>query len=260
MRKIMVLQHVGHEPLGTLDPTLKSAGFRIRYINFARQPDIQPDIEGYNGLIVLGGPMGVYEAEVFPHLKVEMQVIERALNMDIPILGICLGAQLLAHVLGGQVSKGPQMELGWHDLHLTEHGKSDSLFQHYSPSEKIFQLHQDTFTPPKDSHHLAKSDLFEGQAFRFGKKVYGFQFHLEVDEPMIQRWLKVPSNRKMIQDSQGLYSEDQIRTETKNFIDRSLKLSHKTFAKFVEIFQLPERPERLGSEHAKPHKKGGVKI
>ncbi len=103
MRKIMVFQHVGHEPLGTLNPMLKSAGFNIRYVNFARHPDFVPSLDNYSGLIVLGGPMGVYEANEYAHLKVEMKAIEEALKKNMPVLGICLGAQLVASVLGGQV-------------------------------------------------------------------------------------------------------------------------------------------------------------
>src|SRR3954470_416228 len=114
MRKIMVFQHVAHEPLGTLNPMLKAAGFRIRYVNFGRDSGFEPDVEGYSGLIVLGGPMGVYEADRHAHLRSEMKAIEQALKMDIPILGICLGSQLLAHVLGAEVRKAEEMELGWH--------------------------------------------------------------------------------------------------------------------------------------------------
>src|SRR3989344_577220 len=99
MRKIMIFQHVGHEPLGTLNPMLKAAGFRIRYVNFGRDPQSEPDLEGYSGLIVLGGPMGVYEAGKFPHLKFEMKKIEEAVKRGIPVLGICLGSQLIASVL-----------------------------------------------------------------------------------------------------------------------------------------------------------------
>lgn len=248
----MVLQHVGHEPLGSLNPMLKAAGFRIRYINFGRDPDSVPSLDGYGGLIVLGGPMGVYESSQYPHLKVEMQLIEEALRKNIPILGICLGSQLLAHALGAKVYKATTMEIGWLDLHLTGH--HDPLFAEFNRTEKVFQLHQDTFELPKGSVQLARSDLHEGQAFRFGDKCYGLQFHLEVDKAMIHRWLKVADNIKMLSDSKGLYSHEQIISDTEIYIDRCLKLSGKAFSKFIEIFQLPERSILLGSDHAKPAK------
>lgn len=250
----MVFQHVGHEPLGSLNPMLKAAGFRIRYVNFGRHPDMVPDLEGYNGLVVLGGPMGVYEADQFPHLKVEMQAIEHALKNEIPVLGICLGSQLLAQALGGRVYKADTMELGWHKIALTPHGEQDPLFSTFEKSESIFQLHQDTFTLPQNAFHLALSQICENQAFRYGEKVYGFQFHLEVDRAMILRWLRIPDNRKMIERSNGLYSVEQIERETELNIQRSLDLSQKAFRKFIDLFQLPERGELLGSGHGKPRK------
>src|SRR5690349_16930935 len=115
MKKVIVLQHVAWEILGTLDPLLKKESFRVRYVNFDRQPDAQPTLDKYDALILLGGPMGVYEAEKHSHLKVEMKLIEQALQKDIPIMGICLGSQLLAHVLGADVRKHTEREMGWYD-------------------------------------------------------------------------------------------------------------------------------------------------
>lgn len=251
----MVFQHVGHEPLGTLDPMLKAAGFRIRYVNFGREPDVVPDLESYNGLIVLGGPMGVYEAATFRHLSVEMQAIEKAIQKNIPVLGICLGAQLIAAVLGAHVRKAPAWELGWYDVHLTQKAKSDLLFKSYGSSEKIFQLHQDTFDIPKTADHLAWSTLCEGQAFKYGEKVYGLQFHLEADEAMILRWLKRSEHKKLIDESQGQFDVEQLVKDTHNHIQNSLQLSQQTFSEFIKIFQLPERPIVLGSTHGKEPKK-----
>src|SRR4051812_26954694 len=100
MRKLIVFQHVAHEILGTLNPLLKEQGFRVRYINFERTPHAEPALDKYNGLVVLGGYMGVYEADKYTHIRVEMKRIEEALKRNIPVLGICLGSQILAHVLG----------------------------------------------------------------------------------------------------------------------------------------------------------------
>ncbi len=251
-RKIMVFQHVGHEPLGTLDPLLKAAGFRIKYVNFGRDPNTVPDIKTYNGLIVLGGPMGVYEADQISHLKVEMQLIEDALKKNIPILGICLGAQLLAHVLGGVVQKAPGWEFGWCPLKITPDGSVDPLFSIYQNQEQVFQIHQDAFTIPKGAIHLAKSDQCHGQAFKYDQKAYGFQFHLEADQAMILRWLRRPENQSLIKELN--LSTDHIELETQKYIERSLLLSRHTFLEFIKLFQLPERQLILGSEHGRPPK------
>ena len=103
MKKLLVFQHVPHELLGTLNPLLKKSGFRIRYVNFARRPDAQPSLNGYDGLVVLGGPMSVNDTDRLPHLTTEMKVIEEALGKNIPVLGICLGAQLISKTLGAAV-------------------------------------------------------------------------------------------------------------------------------------------------------------
>ncbi|MCC6138952.1 MAG: type 1 glutamine amidotransferase [Bdellovibrionaceae bacterium] len=247
MRKILVFQHVGHEPLGTLDPLLKAAGFRIRYINFGRDPFLEPNVDAYNGLIILGGPMGVYEANQHPHLLWEMKQIEKAFTKNIPVLGICLGSQLMAAVLGAHVRKAPRWELGWNEIHTTEHAKNDPVFKHYKQTEKIFQIHQDTFDVPSTAVHLASSDLCSGQAFRYGNKAYALQYHLEVNEPMIHRWMKRPENNDIVLQSHGAFNIETIDKDTSTHISASLALSQKTFQSFIDLFQLPERPLRLGS-------------
>lgn len=254
MRKVLVFQHVAHEILGTLNPLLKAKGFRIRYLNFDRNPEAQASLDKYDGLIVLGGNMGVYEADQYTHIKYEMEQIEQALKKEIPVLGICLGAQLLAHVLGAHVRKHHAKEIGWYDVHLTDSGKKEKLFGHFQPSEKIFQLHGDTFDVPSGAEHLAWSEICQGQAFRYGEKAYGLQFHLEVDEGMIQRWLKNPLNKKELEESGGKFREETILADTRTHIARSLAISRETFQKFIETFGELDRPVILGSEHGKPTK------
>lgn len=247
MRKVIVFQHVAHEILGTLNPLLKQRGFRIRYVNFERNPNEEPSLDRYNGLIVLGGHMGVYEADKYTHIKVELRAIELALKRDIPVLGICLGAQMLAHVLGANVRRSHEKEIGWYDIQMTDAAEGDPLFGHFNKREKIFQLHGDTFDVPDGAAHLASSEICQAQAFRYGKNVYGIQFHLEVDGPMIQRWLKIPANREEVDASGGKFSLNVIESDTARFIDHSLKLSTETFSKFVDLFGLPERPPLIGS-------------
>ena len=108
--KILVFQHVPYEPLGTLDPLLKEAGFRIRYVNFGRDAGQRPSLERYAALIVLGGPMNSHQIDTYPNLLTEIEVIREAVERDMSVLGICLGAQLLAKALGGTVSRNPVRE------------------------------------------------------------------------------------------------------------------------------------------------------
>lgn len=248
MRKVLVFQHVANEILGTLNPALKQQGLRIRYVNFERDPNATPSIDKYNGLIVLGGYMGVYEADQYTHIKTEMKLIEEALKKDVPILGICLGAQILAHVLGSEVRKAPEKEMGWYDIELTTAGENAQLLSHFNKTEKIFQMHGDTFDIPKSCEHLAQSKICPAQAFSYGRKVYGLQFHLEVDEAMILRWLNNPRNQQDIESSGGKVSAEQMKADTAKYLQNSLNLSQQTFQKFIDIFEMKERPIILKSK------------
>lgn len=244
MRKVLVFQHVAHEILGTLTPLLKGRGLNLRFVNFDRTPEEKPSLEKYRGLVVLGGWMGVYEADRYPHIQVECELIEQALQREIPVLGICFGSQLLAHVLGSPVRKHTQTEVGWHPVEFLEAGRNDPLFNHFKAKEILFQMHGDTFDIPKSAQQLARADGCEAQAFRYGEKAYGLQFHLEADRAMLKRFLEVPENRAEIERFGGRDAVAQMEAETAKFLPRSLSLSTETFRKFVEFFGLPSRAGR----------------
>lgn len=245
MEKLLVFQHVAYEILGTFHPLLKASRFRLRYANFGRHPDLQVDVRGYDGLVILGGPMGVYEADRHPHLTVELNAIDAALKAEIPILGICLGAQLIASALGAKVEKKACREVGWCDLSLTPGGKRDALLGELGEREKVFQWHQDGFDLPTGAEGLAKSDVCEHQAFRYGDRVYGFQFHLEVDEPMIERWLNLPAHVDWLPGGLGT----RIREETPVHMPRLNQLSSGVFSKFIDLFDKRHPKIHLGSGH-----------
>jgi len=252
MRKVLVLQHVAWENLSTLEPLLRGGGFRTRYVNFDRDPEISPTLEKYKGLFILGGPMGVYEKEKYSHLKTEIRLVEDALKNDIPILGICLGAQILAHVLGSHVRKHTVREMAWHQVQVTEKGMGDPVLGHFQPTEYIFQSHGDTFDIPKTADHLARSPLCESQAFRYGKNAYGLQFHLEVNQAYIDRWSSLPGNKKYI--SKEGPTPEQVATDTKKFLPRSIELSNTAFSEFLKVFGDFNRKVVVGSGHGKPPK------
>ena len=249
MKSIVVFQHVAWEILGTFHPLLKQAGFRIRYVNFGRDPEAKPKIKDYDGLIVLGGPMGVYETEKHPHLKTEIACITEAIEANKPVLGICLGAQLTATALGAAVKPNAKKEIGWYGLNLTAEGKKDPVLSELGESETIFQWHGDRFEIPKGAARLAESNLCDNQAYRYGEKVYGFQFHLEVDEPMVKRWLEVPSNRAEIEAMAGPAHLETILADTSRFVARQTELSDRAFGKYISLFGTKKRTTVLGSGH-----------
>ncbi len=247
MKRVLLIQHESFEALGTLDPLLKKEGIRIRYVNFERDPDAVPEIDRYDGLILMGGYMGVYESHVYQHLKVEMRLIEAALKRNMPILGICLGSQILAHVLGAEVRKHTEREMGWVPVHLTEKGRSDPIFLGFKESEMLFQSHGDTFEIPASAEHLAFSQVCHGQAFRYGDRVYGFQFHIEIDRPTIGHWIEMPENREIFRNSEGRFVPETILEETETHLPRSIELSQGVFRNFLKQSGARTPKVRLGS-------------
>ena len=247
MKKVLVFQHVPYEILGTLDPLLRAAGYRVRYVNFGREPDAEPDVDKYQGLIVLGGPMNVDMTEKYPHLKTEVRLIRRAMEQGIPILGICLGAQLIAKTLGARVHKNPEKEIGWYDISLTDAGKQDPLMRHLEDTRPIFEWHSDTFELPEGAVHLAFGQSCQNQAFRYGENVYGFQFHMEVDGPLVERWLNTPVYQAEIEQTNGKVNPAAVRAETARNIEDLNKLSVQVFSEFLNLMGRVKRFTRLGS-------------
>lgn len=236
MNKLLVCQHVAFEILGTLNPLLRRGGFRIRYVNFGRHPDAQPSLDGYAGMVILGGPMNVDQTVQHPHLLTELRLIDEALRMNIPVLGICLGAQLIAKALGAEVKRNGDKEIGWYEVAMTAEGKKDAVLKHFRHKEKVFQWHGDTFDVPRTAKRLAVSSGCQNQAFRYRSNVYGFQFHLEVDERLIERWLSVPIHKEELENSKGRFAAETIREETSAHIQELKQLSDRTFGEFIRLF------------------------
>ncbi len=235
MKTVLVLQHVPHEGPGSLTSLLETAGFRIHTLRFWAGTKPEPEPEHPDGLIVMGGPMGVYDADRYGHLVWEKKVIERAVKNNLPVLGICLGAQLIADALGARVYPNGVKEIGWYDLVPTEAAKEDPLFRHLKPHEKVFQWHGDTFDLPHGAVHLAFSPLCTNQAFRHGHGVYALQFHLEVDSAMIEAWLDVPQNRSEIAALEGNIDPNMIRIDTRRHIGRLTALGMDVFGAFIRL-------------------------
>lgn len=198
--RVAVLQHVECEPLGTLEP-LFAAAFRLEILrSFEDPPAYHHAIESMvatgdiDGVVALGGPMSVYEHADVEGLDDSLRLLRAALHWDAPILGICLGSQLLAWALGAQVRAGSTMglrkEIGWHRVSLTERGRVDPIFHGFDERRPVFHWHGDTFDLPEGSWLLASSDAYPHQAFRHGRWAYGVQFHVEVTPRLVEEWTR----------------------------------------------------------------------
>ncbi|GFO66884.1 GMP synthase [Geomonas limicola] len=188
----VLIQNDPQCPAGSCPELIAAAGFAVQTVAaFANEPF--PELAEVTGIIVLGGDMGVHETERFPYLEGVRGFMRRALDAEIPLLGICLGGQLLAQVAGGSVaSPSPHGEKGIQRVDLNDRGAADPLFAGLPGSFVTFQLHNDSFTPPGEALLLGSSPACPAQAFRLGRSAYGVQFHPEVDPEIVACWGNLP--------------------------------------------------------------------
>ena len=189
MPHITCFQHIDCEGPGSLLDVLKAKGVRVDVLKPFKGDPVPAHLG--DGLVVLGGPMGVYEEKQFPWMTEELNAIRKCLDSSLPVLGVCLGSQMLAHAAGGQVFRGALPEVGWFPLTLTEKGHLDPLFLGLPIEFNAFHWHGDTFTLPGNAMRLAESAWYPHQIFKVGTNAYGFQCHLEVTEEMIRSWASI---------------------------------------------------------------------
>jgi GMP synthase (glutamine-hydrolysing) len=213
---VLILKNIVTEGPGTIESFLKKEDIPFSIVELG-SGEIPPPLEHYNTLIVMGGPMGVYEMDQYPQIMIATRIIREAINRDIKVLGICLGSQMIAHCLGAEVYPGPEKEIGWYHIELTGDGLKDSFMRRFAVHPgvgdfwrkiKVFHWHGDTFNVPHGAVLLASSQLYKNQAFRYGDRVYGFQFHIEVTKDMIHDWFQdKPDLNKMIEETERIHDE-----------------------------------------------------
>ncbi len=186
MAKIYVLQHHPAEALGTIAEALEGAALAWQYVRLFEGQPVPANMKGAGGLVVMGGPMSVYQTERYPFLKDEMRLIQTAAEEKRPVLGICLGAQIVAAALGAKVEKNSRgKEIGWYEVRVAREAQDDRLFRGVAEVIMPFHWHGDHFELPSRAVALANSDKTPCQAFRYGDNVYALQFHLEVTRDSI---------------------------------------------------------------------------
>ncbi len=189
------LQHAKHEGLGSIEPWLKARGHAITGTRFPLGENL-PGPDDFDWLIVMGGPMNIYEEAAYPWLKDEKRLIKGALEADKRVLGICLGSQLIADVLGGPVTRNQHTEIGWFPIQR-EAGAQTSLVSDWPQELEVFHWHGDTFALPPGAQHLASSAGCRNQGFQHGASVLGLQFHLEITPADLAEWLRQPDNGEL---------------------------------------------------------------
>lgn len=189
-KKILILKHIGIEGPGSIEEFFKNTAWGLKIVDLGKKEPLPDSLEGIGAIISLGGPMSVYEEDKYRFLQDEGELLKKSIQQEVPILGICLGAQLLARACGAKVKKAAVSEIGWNKVSLTKFGKNDPLFTALPNELEVFQWHEDTFEIPEGAVHLAASRVCLNQAFRSGKNAYGLQFHIEVTPEMVGSWIK----------------------------------------------------------------------
>ncbi len=208
------LQHVSFEGLGSIDNWVKGRGYTLSctklYLN-----ELLPKQDEFDLLIVMGGPMGIYDDEQYPWLQREKAFVKKAIDADKPVLGICLGAQLIADVLGSEVVANREKEIGWYPV-VREGSINGGLAEVLPREQTVFHWHGDTFSLPSGSKGLYTSRACENQAFIFRDKVLGLQFHLETTPD--SRRLLIDHCRGELVEAPWIQTEEEMVANNDHFV------------------------------------------
>ncbi len=210
---VLIIKNIPAEGPGTIEDCLKQKGMPYRILEFSKGEE-PADTGEYTHLIVMGGPMAVYEMNEYPYLRKETELITSFIESGKAVFGVCLGAQMIAHALGARVYPGGTREIGWYRVDITPQGMEDPAFSNLSvesaPVAEVFQWHGDTFDLPRDAVRIASSDVYPNQAFRYGGNVYALQFHIEVTPAVIREWFEDEEGvdlNTMLRETERIYPE-----------------------------------------------------
>ncbi len=228
---LLVLQHAGCEPPGVYEHELRDRGIGFERVVSSEAAEL-PDWRSHAGIVVMGGATGAYEQDAHPWLAAERRLIAEAVGAGRPYWGVCLGAQLLASVLGARVMPGPAPEIGVLEVELTSAAAADPVFAAVPRAFRSLQWHRDTYELPPHATQLARSATYEQQAFVLGS-AYGVQFHLEVDGALAELWAGVPGYAAELREHGGERAPQRMVEEVRAAEAQTVPVARGLFARWL---------------------------
>ncbi|MFA5355078.1 MAG: type 1 glutamine amidotransferase [Thermodesulfovibrionales bacterium] len=213
---VLICKNISLEGPGTIEDFLVAGKIPFTVVDLHKGEPI-PDSSSYDTLVMMGGPMSVNEEDLYPYINEEERLVREFVSSGRRVLGVCLGAQIMAKALGSKVYRGAEKEIGWYDIELAEEGIRDRAMMRMATHPqagdiwrrfKVFHWHGETFDIPSGAVRLARSELYPNQAFRYGNNAYAFQFHIEVRKEMVYDWLKDEplDMERLRQETERLYA------------------------------------------------------
>jgi GMP synthase (glutamine-hydrolysing) len=230
--KFLVIQHLEIEPAALIGEAIVDAGHTFETVHLYNNDPVPSSLHAFNGLVVMGGSMSANDLHL-SYIKDELALLKSAIEADFPVIGICLGAQLLARAGGGEITPAAIRELGWHPVFPTDTAASDPLFRYlHKPLLNVFQWHGETFSLPSGATLLATHPAVPHQAFRMGRSQYGLQFHIEVDEHVIDACVEAGASERQELGTEGV---ELLRKQTGDDLPTARNVCRKMVAAWLEM-------------------------
>jgi GMP synthase (glutamine-hydrolysing) len=232
---VLVLQHIACEPPGVYEDVLVDRGTTIHRVELDEGERL-PEWREFDAIVAMGGPMSVIDEDELPWLRAEKAVLAEAVRGGTPFFGACLGVQLLAASLGGEVAPGPAPEVGLLPVFLTDAAATDAVFADLPRELLTLQWHGDTFSLPDGAVLLASSPAYPNQAFRWGRSAYGVQFHLELSREMAEEWTQLPAYAEALDRVLGPDSSAALVDKLAEHADELRQHGRRMFERWLELF------------------------
>jgi GMP synthase-like glutamine amidotransferase len=229
--------HVSYEGLGCIETWIRKNNHSVSYSKLYEGSKL-PELEDFDWLIVMGGPMGVYDESNFPWLKAEKKLIRQAIDSDKTVIGICLGSQLIAEVLGTKVFSNNQKEIGWFDIQQVFENRNHPILKSFIPKFPVFHWHGDTFDLPTGSIRLFESEVCTNQAFIYQENVLGLQFHFEVTAETMKEMLE--NGKEELVKNETIQSAEEILLQAAN-----IEVNNQRMFSILDYFQQKTSDHKL---------------